>query len=32
VDEEGMLERPKALRRQLFDSKIAEHRGPCREG
>src|SRR6266478_1740164 len=27
TDEEGTLERLKALRRQLFDPKIAEHRG-----
>jgi hypothetical protein len=32
TDEEGTLERLKALRRQLFDPKIAEHHGPCREG
>jgi hypothetical protein len=29
VDEEGTLERLKALRRELLDPKIAEHRG-CR--
>ena len=27
ADEEGMLERLKALRRELLDPKIAEHRG-----
>jgi adenylate cyclase len=27
VDEEGTLERLKALRRELVDPKIAEHRG-----
>jgi adenylate cyclase len=27
VDEEGTLERLKALRRELVDSKIAEHKG-----
>ena len=27
ADEEGMLERLKALRRELVDPKIAEHRG-----
>src|SRR5437667_1534195 len=27
ADEEGTLERPKALRRELLDPKIAEHRG-----
>ena len=28
ADEEGTLERLKALRRELLDPKIAEHRGP----
>ena len=28
VDEEGTLERLKALRHELVDPKIAEHRGP----
>jgi len=27
ADEEGTLERPKALRRELLDPKIAEHDG-----
>ena len=27
ADEEGTLERLKALRRELFDPKIAEHKG-----
>jgi hypothetical protein len=27
TDEEGTLERLKVLRRELLDSKIAEHRG-----
>jgi adenylate cyclase len=27
ADAEGTLERPKALRRELVDPKIAEHRG-----
>jgi class 3 adenylate cyclase len=32
ADEEGTLERLKALRRQPFDPKIAEHHRPRREG
>jgi adenylate cyclase len=32
ADEEGTLERLKALRRQVIDPKIAEHHGLCREG
>jgi hypothetical protein len=32
ADEEGTLERLKALRRELVDPKIAEHHRPRREG
>ena len=31
TDEDGMLERLKALRHELLDPKIAEHRGPPRQ-